>query len=359
MAVGGAMMSKFSIPHPIFLAALGLLFAGCGTPGEHPAAPPPRMPKVGTAPPPPAAHLSEAEVTRAAIEWVRKNEIPSALRAIDGAGDTLPRARMRVAVTTAVAADNPAAAGAFAVALSPGPTHTACVEIAARAWWQRDPAAALHWAMGLADPAAAATARRTVATEWVRDDPRDLVNRLMELPQDSARDDTLAITAAAWARVSADDAVAWLNELPAGALRERIVSSVAFEIAQSNPHRALSLAESLPAARNRWLLLTAIAQTWVAVDVGAAMAWAGGLPAGASRDAAMAGVDTGFGVPGSRRGANAREAGPPRSPIGRNSVHRSSPPGWRGNRPACRATRRCRNISGSAAPVPPATWASG
>ena len=263
------------------------------------------MPTVGRAPAPPAAHLGEAEVTAAAVQWVRQGEVASAVRAIDGAGESLPRSRIRIEVTTVVARDDPARAGAFALALVPGPTRTTCVEIAARAWWQRDAGAALDWAMSLADPATAGVARRAVATPWVGRAPRELIDRLAALPAGGARDDTLVIAAAAWAQVSPDAALAWLDEVPAGGLKERLISSIAFEIAQTNPRRAITLAEALPAGRNRWLLVTAIAQTWVAVDSGAALAWAGALPAGAPREAAMAGIDTGFGVPAYRRDPSA------------------------------------------------------
>jgi len=263
------------------------------------------MPTVGRAPAPPEAHLGEAEVTAAAVEWVRQGEVASAVRAIDGAGESLPRSRIRIEVTSVVAREDPARAGAFAVALVPGPTRTTCVEIAARAWGQRDAGAALDWAMGLADPPTAGVARRAVATEWVGRAPRELIERLTVLPAGGARDDTLVLAAAAWAKVSPDAALAWLDKVPAGQLQERLISSIAFEIAQTNPHRAVTLAETLPAGRDRWLLVAAIAQTWVAVDSRAALAWAGGLPAGAPRDAAMAGIDTGFGVPAYRRDPSA------------------------------------------------------
>jgi hypothetical protein len=284
------------------LAAAGLALGGCDTPGRPAAAPPPQMPTVGRAPAPPAAHLGEAEVTAAAVQWVRQGEVAPAVRAIDGAGETLPRSRIRVEVTTIVARDDPARAAAFALALVPGPTRTTCVEVAARAWCRRDADAALGWAMSLADPATADVARRAVATEWVGRAPRELIDRLTAPPAGGARDDTLVIAAAAWAKVSPDAALAWLDDVPAGALKERLTSGIAFEIAQTNPRRALTLAETMPAARDRWLLVTAIAQTWVAVDASAALAWAGGLPAGAPRDAAMAGVETGLGVPVARRG---------------------------------------------------------
>jgi len=84
-----------------------------------------------------------------------------------------------------------------------------------------------------------------------------------------------------------------------------LTSAIGFELAQTSPGRAIELAEMLPAGRDRWLLVSAIGQTWVAVDRKAALAWANNLPAGEPRDAALAGIETGLGVPVSRRMAGA------------------------------------------------------
>jgi hypothetical protein len=65
------------------------------------------------------------------------------------------------------------------------------------------------------------------------------------------------------------------------------------------------VAELLPAGRNRWLLTGALAQTWVGKDPRAAQAWARQLPAGEAKAAALAGFETGLGVPSRRRNPDA------------------------------------------------------
>jgi hypothetical protein len=107
--------------------------------------------------------------------------------------------------------------------------------------------------------------------------------------------------AAAWARRDISGAMAWLREQPDDELKARLTASVAFEVAERNPNRALELADAIPVGRTRWLLYSSIAQTWVAVDTKAALAWAARLPEGPAREAAYAGVATGFGVPVARR----------------------------------------------------------
>jgi hypothetical protein len=113
------------------------------------------------------------------------------------------------------------------------------------------------------------------------------------------------MTAAAWARLDPEAAVSWLRAQPNDEIKQRLTSGIGFEMAQTRPDRAVAIAEMLPEGRDRWVLLSAIGQTWVAVDSKAALAWAGELPAGEPRDAALAGLTTGLGVPVARRNAGA------------------------------------------------------
>lgn len=258
------------------------------------------MPTVAPAPatvnlPAPA----DAEVVASAVRRARAREISAAVSMLNAA-EPSKRGRLGEEVVSILADDNPALAAAVALALPAGTYRTAAVDLAARAWVLSDPAAALAWAMQLSEVNAAIAGRRAVTTELVRTDPVAAMDLIQAFPAGNARDDTLVLAAGAWARRRTDEALAWLAELPENELRERLTSSMGFELAQSNPARALELAERLPDGRNRWLLLSAIAQTWVAVDAKAALAWAQELPVGGAREAAFAGVETGFGVPSSR-----------------------------------------------------------
>lgn len=245
--------------------------------------------------------FSEDEVERAAVSFVKSGRVRAAIRAIDEADETLSRPKLRLTVTRAVAADAPAAAGTFALALSPGPTQQACIDALVQVWWTRDPVALRAWALALPGEPAATAARQAWVNRVAPDDLPAFCRELQAGPRSAGADETLGLAAAAWAGRTASDAVAWVRALPAGEVRGRLIASALFAVAQREPVRALAWAAELTDGRERWLLHTAIAQTWVAVDARAALAWANGLPAGDGREAAFAGIDTGLGVPGSRR----------------------------------------------------------
>lgn len=284
----------------------------------------PEMPRVDPALAPAVRQLSEAEVQRGAVALVKSGRVRAAVRAIDEAEEGVSRQRLRLAVTGEVAVEAPALAGTFALALAPGPTQQACIETLVRAWWPRDRVALRSWALGLPGEPAATAARQA----WVNLlTPADLPAFCAELssgPRGPGADETLALAVATWAGRAAPEAVAWVRGLPAGQLQGRLTSSALFAVAQRLPVQALAWVSDLPEGRERWLLYTAIAQTWVAVDPTAALAWANRLAPEAGREAALAGIDTGFGVPGARRLA-AEPVGSARGSGGRLADRRDWP----------------------------------
>jgi hypothetical protein len=299
-----SMMSRLARFRLVWLPAICAAFSGCvgGVARRDDAlVPAPAMPTMGPQPAAPQPRPADSEVVATALRFIRNNDLSPALQAIASVKERGQRDRVALEVTQTLAGQNPPAAAAFAIALPPGLSQTNAIEAAALAWTRRDPGAAFRWSLDLNDPPTAAVARRAVLTELVRSNPRATIERVTALPPSTAREDTLIAAVAAWARVDPDGAIGWLRDLPDSALKPRLTSSVAFEVALRNPPRAVSLAETLPAGRNRWLLFTAIAQTWVATDAKAAIEWMSGLPAGEPRDAASAGIDTGLGVPASRR----------------------------------------------------------
>jgi len=249
--------------------------------------------------------LAEDEVERAAVSLVKSGRVRAAIRAIDEADESLSRSKLRLAVTRAVAADAPGAAGTFALALAPGPTQQACIDALVQVWWQRDPLALRAWALALPGEPAATAARQAWVNRIAAGDLPAFCAGLQQGPRSAGADETLGLAVAAWAGGEPAAAVAWVRSLPAGESKARLTSSALFAVAQHEPVRALAWATDLAEGRERWLLYSAIAQTWVAVDAKAALAWANALPAGDGREAAFAGVDTGLGVPGSRRMAAA------------------------------------------------------
>ncbi|MEO5958985.1 MAG: hypothetical protein ABIR80_07700 [Opitutaceae bacterium] len=241
--------------------------------------------------------MTETEIVALATRLTLANDIPAALRALEREHDPRKRSQAATAVVAAVAKTNPAQAGAIALALPAEPARTVALEIAGRAWAQRDADAALRWALNQSDPTAAHAARSSVTAELVHENARAALARIAALPANSSRDDMLGLAAAWWARREADDALAWLRELPDAGLRQRLTPRIAFAIAQTDPPRALALTETLPAGRERWVIVSAIAQTWTAVNPKAAEIWAAKIPAGPEREAALAGLQVGVGEP--------------------------------------------------------------
>jgi hypothetical protein len=282
------------------IAGIAGLVTGCtqtSAPGERPG--PPAMPTVS----PPLARFApqptDDELVAAALRAGRNLEAVGGILRL--ATDASQRARVGTRLVTENASRDPAFAARLAAALPPGLAQTSALEIAGDALAQTEPEAALRWAEETQLPETGTTVRRAVAGGLVHAGGRSAMDRIQARPANSAREELLVFAVAAWARREPVAAEGWVRGLPAGERRERLTSSVGFELAQKDPRRALALAETLPAGRNRWLLISAIGQTWVATDPKAALSWANGLPAGQPRDAAFAGVDTGLGVPTSRR----------------------------------------------------------
>ncbi len=277
-----------------FFAAM--LLGGCAAPREVARAP--AMPTVLPASPAPGAEEREQALVAEVLAMGRANRIGDAIGKVAAIADPTLRARVATRATTLLAQSEWATAAAFAAGLPAGPAQTAGLELAARTWAAHEPAAALQWSVGIVDPFAAGVAQRGIAEAGVSSDPRALLERIAALPEGPAQSDLRAAAASAWARRDPDAAIEWLRTQREEA---RLRSAVTFAVAQTNPGRATSLAEQLPEGRDRWLLLTMIGQTWVAQDRPAAMEWAGRLSVSAERDAAFAGIETGLGVPSSRR----------------------------------------------------------
>lgn len=275
-----------------------LVFAGCATTEPDLARRPPAMPTVGEAPPAVSAAARDQRVRDAALAAARERHIDTALASLAEIRDPAVRARITGEVVHSLVEVDTAAAAALAVTLPAGPVQNAGLELAARSWAARDPVAALRWAVEIRDAGTAAVAQRAVAEAGIARDPRALIERLETLEESPAKADLRAVAAAAWARRDPELAIEWMR---AQRDESRLRPAVAFAVAETNPGRAISLADQVPEGRDRWLLLTMIGQTWVAQDRPAAMEWAGRLSVSAERDAAFAGIETGLGVPSSRR----------------------------------------------------------
>lgn len=277
------------------LASLSpLLLLGCAAP---PPARAPAMPIVGLAPAAPTAAERERRAVAETLDAARAARIAEAAARLAAVPDPSIRLRAAEQALSALAENDPASAGALALALEAGPAQSAGLGLAARAWVARDAGAALAWAAGLAEPAAG-VALREVATSGVRQSPREMLRHVEALPENSAGAEARIAVASAWAAADPDAALDWLADQRD---EPRLRAAVIFAVGQVQPGRASSLLRDLPAGRERSVLVASIAQTWVAQDRGAALAWANELAVGAERDAAFAGIETGLGVPSSRR----------------------------------------------------------
>ncbi len=173
-------------------------------------------------------------------------------------------------------------------------------DILARTQVERDPALATQWALAAASPAIASRARQKVAEQLIAQEPKTAIQRLLALPDSPARREMLGYAAAGWTQRDAEGALAWVRTMAAGETKDRIATSMGFALAQSDPVRAVDLLATLPEGRDRMAVIGAIGQTWVARDAEQAWRWARQLPAGATREAALAGIETGLGGAGSR-----------------------------------------------------------
>jgi hypothetical protein len=248
-----------------------------------------------------AARISDAEIIAAGLQAGRNNDPEAVVRTLRTVGDPGRRRQLADEIITQLSSRDPRAATNLALSVATELGNIASAESAARKLAQREPDDALQWTLRLPANAAGRQVTRAIIDELVRVNASEAIDRIRALPTGPARDDLLVLGASAWARRDPDSAISWLGGQPDDGLKPRLASSVGFEVAQTRPDRALTVAEMLPEGRNRWLLFSAIAQTWVAVDSQAALSWAGKLPAGEPRDAAFAGIETGFGVPISRR----------------------------------------------------------
>jgi hypothetical protein len=296
-------MASFSFFRLGAAAMLGLSLAGCvshdasSTVSERPM--PTMRPRTNVQKP----KVPEQEIVATALRAALNNDVPTALRTLELAGEPAERASAAGKLVRALAEQNPAMAAAVALGLPSSPTRSSAIEAAALAWVQRDSEAALRWSLDLSDPSTAHVARRTVIGALVRGtNPKSTLDRITALPAGETRDHATGLAAAAWARHDFEGANAWLRQQSDDAFRQRLASIMAFETAQVSPPNAITLSEMLPPGRDRWIIFSEIGETWVAIDRNAALNWANRLPEKEAREAAIAGIETGSGLGSTRRG---------------------------------------------------------
>ncbi len=268
----------------------------------------PLMPTV-TAPmePPPPVSLADGEIVAEALARARRRDVAATVRIVSQVVGPRRRADLQLRVVTALAEEDVGLAEGLALAWPEFGSRAEGLEWVARWRATASAEAALSWLEELMPEAPVVTVQRVLAEVLVERDARGAMRLLCRRPLSARRETTLSFAAAVWARRDEAAALAWWRELPVDALRDRLTSAIGFEIAQRNPRGAIELADSLPPSRDRGLLIGAIAQTWVATDPRSAWTWAQQLPMGDSRWAALAGAETGVGLPNRLREAAVKE----------------------------------------------------
>lgn len=303
-------IASFGFPRAGLAGLIGVGLAGCMTSGERYSSTPDRPPAMPTvalasvADLPPAPPV-ETDVVAAAARAARANDLAGATRAVATIAEAPRRSLVAQRVVAELGAEDSRLAVRSAVELANGLQQPGLVDGPARNFARSESDAALRWMVELPADPMSRTVQRSAVDELVAMDARGTLERIAALPAGPSRDELIVTAAGAWARRDFDAAIAWLRAQPESALKPRLISNVGFEVAHTRPDRALEVADMLPAGRDRWLLFSAIGQTWVAVDSKAALTWAAKQPAGEPRDAAFAGIDTGYGVPVSRRSSGA------------------------------------------------------
>src|SRR4051812_38819657 len=224
-------LPAFTVVRICAAAALCFQLGGCATssaPQKTAERPMPPMPTMGPQTNVAKPKVPEAEIVATSLRAALNNDVPTALKTLDLAGEPAERAAAATKLVATLAAQNPTTAATVALALPPSPTRSSAIQTAALAWVQRDADAALRWSLGLTDPESAHVARRAVVGELIRVNPRAALDRIGTMPANAARDDAVTIAAAIWARQDFDSATAWLRQQPDNAFRQRLVSSMAF-----------------------------------------------------------------------------------------------------------------------------------
>ncbi len=187
--------------------------------------------------------------------------------------------RVVLAALRRLSEDQPEAAGALIVALSPGYVQTCAALDNARSLAAREPTAALAWIDKLPGEGLHQTALNNVLDIWSRDQPRACEDYVAALPAGPAQDTAAAHLAADLGTVDPANAIAWANTLDSSTARSAALVSVASAWARGDAADASHWAASLPPDDPaRAEALGGALSYWVASDAAQASAWVRTLP---------------------------------------------------------------------------------
>lgn len=183
------------------------------------------------------------------------------------------------------AAEDPAAASAWAVALTDAESRGLLLEAIAGSRADLDPASSVAWAKQLADPSAREVALTGIARVAVASDPQLAMQLAVELRQPELVHNCLRD----WAQLDPAEAACWAQGMTAGPERTAALLQVVTEWARRDPASAASFAVQEMAGDGQLepALLGVIAQSGTA-DLPMLRDWIGTFPEGSLKHSARA-----------------------------------------------------------------------
>lgn len=172
------------------------------------------------------------------------------------------------------AAQDGAAAAAWAASRAPGAERDELLVAVATVWAEADLSAAIAWAANLADTAARPAVLQAIGYEAAREDPVAAFSLALDLPEGDSRDALLLHAAAQCALDDPARMTALAEEFSEPVFRRRLQALVATTWADREPAAAAEwVVGHMPASRERDDALAGIALRWRQSDPPAAAAW--------------------------------------------------------------------------------------
>lgn len=235
--------------------------------------------------------LAQSDATRReeqlalVAESVGFNEIPAALRFIQGQEQNGMFQDLQVLLIRKGALTDPRAAAAWAQELPSGATRSASIAGVGVVWANQSVAEAARWASGLAEGEDRETGLAHVAYEAARTQPIVALELAGKLAPNDARDELVRHAVRQWAAEDPAAAAAWADELSDPMLRDRALADIAADWGEVDPVAAADLALSLGSSQEE--AMAGIVQRWAQKEPALAAAWVLEFPEGPLQQTAL------------------------------------------------------------------------
>lgn len=195
---------------------------------------------------------------------------------------SLPQGEARNAslanIMDAWAADDPAAAGNYAIQFKQNLTLNAIKSIAEQ-WSRSEPRQALAWVNRVPwqEQQNRTNTLAGIMQTWAQSDPVAAANEALRLPVGDSQA-AIGPVVGSWASADTDAAAAWVNQLSAGSAKDGALAAVALKIAQEDPATAMNWAAAIGEQGLRQKNIAILARDWLRQDKVAATAWISSAP---------------------------------------------------------------------------------